>query len=262
MRKIYIAGNWKLNLTKSQTESFLEELKTKLPQDLDKNIQVLVHPSFVCLETAKAKLENTYVGVGAQNCASQESGAFTGEVSLAMLEETNINSVIIGHSERREIFSETDADINAKLQALRSNNKLIAIVCCGESQETREAGNTDSWVEGQIEAAFKDISLDENSIEKVVIAYEPIWAIGTGKTCDSTEANRVISVIRAKFAQLYSDTLAAKISILYGGSVKAANIEELLKTSDIDGALIGGASLKTDEFSSIIDKANCLNVNA
>lgn len=257
MRRIYIAGNWKLNLSQSETKSFLEELKPKV-NTVNDNISVLVHPSFTSLAQAKTSLEGSSIRFGAQNCSCQENGAFTGEISIKMLKETGINSIIIGHSERREIFKETNEHINSKLKAIRAEANLIAIVCCGESEQTREKGETDAWVEKQIEEGFKGVELDPTNIEKVVIAYEPIWAIGTGKTCDSAEANRVIQVIRAKFAKIYSQDLADKISILYGGSVKAANIEELLKTSDIDGALIGGASLKTDEFASIIDKSNSL----
>lgn len=261
MRKIYIAGNWKLNLSQSETKSFLQELKPKV-KEVNNNISVLVHPSFTSLSAAEAELKDSAINFGAQNCSSQETGAFTGEISIKMLKETGVSSIIIGHSERREIFKETDEDINSKLQAIRSEGSLTAIVCCGESEETRESGKTDAWVEKQIEEAFKEVKLDSSNIEKVVIAYEPIWAIGTGKTCDSAEANRVIQVIRAKFENLYSKELADKVSILYGGSVKAANIEELLKTSDIDGALIGGASLKTDEFASIIEKSNSLLASA
>jgi triosephosphate isomerase (TIM) len=257
MRRIYIAGNWKLNLNQSETKSFLDELKPKVTK-VNENISVLVHPSFTSLMQAQSSLEGTAIQFGAQNCSNQDKGAFTGEVSIKMLKETGISSIIIGHSERREIFKETNENINAKLKAIREEATLTAIVCCGESEATRENGETDTWVEKQIEEAFKGISLDSSNIEKIVIAYEPIWAIGTGKTCDSNEANRVIQVIRAKFASLYSQDLADKVSILYGGSVKASNIEELLKTSDIDGALIGGASLMTDEFASIIDKSNSL----
>lgn len=258
-RKIIIAGNWKLNLTQSETEKFLSELleKTKAISPSD-SVKVLVHPSFTSIATAAAKLKDSYIGFGAQNCSSEKTGAFTGEVSVEMLAETGAESIIIGHSERREIFKEEDADINAKFKAIQANDKFTAIVCCGESEATREAGKTDSWIEGQIEAAFKDIELNDSNLSRVVVAYEPIWAIGTGKTCDSAEANRVIKVIRAKLAALYSAAIADKISILYGGSVKASNIEEILATSDIDGALIGGASLKTDEFSSIIESASKL----
>ncbi len=229
-RKIVIAGNWKLNFTQSETKTFLDELKTKIPKDMPKQISVLVHPSFTSLTTAKSCLEDSVINFGAQNCSSRANGAFTGEISIAMIKETQASSIIIGHSERREIFKETDEDINAKFKAIREDNSLTAIVCCGESEQTREAGKTDAWVESQIDAAFKDINLDSTDLTKVVIAYEPIWAIGTGKTCDSTEANRVIEVIRKKIAKLYSSDIAEKISILYGGSVKSSNIEELLKT--------------------------------
>lgn len=263
-RNIIIAGNWKLNLTQSETKEFLSELlhKTKT-MDIKDPVKVLVHPSFTSLAQANESLKNSAINFGAQNCSSQKSGAYTGEVSLDMLAETGAESIIIGHSERREIFGETDKDINEKFKAIQSNGKFTAILCCGESERTREEGKTDIWVESQIEAAFKDIKLDTSNLSRVVIAYEPIWAIGTGKTCDSDEANRVIEVIRKKMASLYSKEIADQISILYGGSVKASNIEELLSKSDIDGALIGGASLKVDEFSSIIEiaiKKACISV--
>lgn len=255
-RKTIIAGNWKLNFTVSETKSFLEELKSKIIDFDAEQIEVIVHPNFLSLNAAKEILQDTKIKFGAQNCATETSGAFTGETSVAMIKDIEANSIIIGHSERREIFNESDADINQKFSQIQKENSIMAIVCCGESEQTREAGNTDSWVESQIENAFKNINLDSSSLEKVVVAYEPIWAIGTGKTCDSQEANRVIKVIRNKLAQIFSNDIAEKISILYGGSVKSSNIEELLQTSDIDGALIGGASLKADEFLSIVEKAN------
>ena len=258
-RKIIIAGNWKLNLTQSETEKFLSELLSKVKNiQANDSVKVLVHPSFTSLATAANILKGSIIGFGAQNCSSQSTGAFTGEISVAMLAETGAESIIIGHSERREIFKEEDSDINAKFKAIQANEKFTAIVCCGESEATREAGKTDTWIESQIENAFKNIELNDKNISRVVVAYEPIWAIGTGKTCETPEANRVIKVIRTKLAALYSSSIADKISILYGGSVKASNIEELLATSDIDGALIGGASLKTDEFASIIESASVI----
>jgi triosephosphate isomerase len=255
-RKIIIAGNWKLNLTGSETEKFLSDLITRTKEvKLPEAVRVLVHPSFTSISIAEKSLENSFIKFGAQNCSSEKSGAFTGEVSVEMIAEAGAESIIIGHSERREIFNENDNLINSKFKAILANNRITAIVCCGESETTREAGKTDTWVEAQIEAAFSGIDLSSVDLNKVVVAYEPIWAIGTGKTCDSTEANRVIKIIRAKLAALYNPNIANAIAILYGGSVKASNIEELLKCSDIDGALIGGASLKVDEFAPIIESA-------
>jgi triosephosphate isomerase (TIM) len=255
-RKIIIAGNWKLNLTGSETEKFLSGLiaetqNLKLPDA----VRVLVHPSFTSIATAANSLKNSIVKFGAQNCSSEKSGAYTGEVSVDMILETGADSIIIGHSERREIFHESDSLINAKFKAILSNNKLTAIVCCGESEATRESGKTDTWIESQIQEAFSGVDLNNTELNKVVVAYEPIWAIGTGKTCDSNEANRVIKIIRAKLSQLYTSSIANSISILYGGSVKASNIDELLACSDIDGALIGGAALKLEEFVPIIKSA-------
>ncbi|MFI3301220.1 MAG: triose-phosphate isomerase [Candidatus Gastranaerophilales bacterium] len=185
----------------------------------------------------------------------KNSGAYTGEISVEMLADSGCDYVIIGHSERRQYFSETDEMINKKAKAILAGG-LIPIICCGESLEQREAGVTDSHIESQIKAALEGISSDD--VANSVIAYEPIWAIGTGKTCDTPEANRVIAMIRNVVKEVCGDEASEEIRILYGGSVKPSSIEEQLSTSDIDGALVGGASLKAEDFTAIL--ANAMKV--
>lgn len=252
MRKPLIAGNWKLN--KNIEES--KELAGKLVEELsgkDLAAEAMIIPTFTSLQMAQAMIKDSAVKLGAQDLCQFESGAYTGEISAEMLKEIGVSSVLVGHSERRQIFNEGDDIINAKLKrALEAN--LQVILCCGESLETREANKADEWVCKQIESALKDNTVALAS--ELVVAYEPIWAIGTGKTCDASEANRIIKVIRTKLADLLGEDLAKHIRILYGGSVKSSTIEEQMAQSDIDGALVGGASLKADEFSKIIAGAS------
>ena len=196
------------------------------------------------------------ISIAGQNCHWEKSGAFTGEVSVEMLADAGCSHVIIGHSERRQYFSETDEMINKKAKAILAGG-LIPIICCGETLEQREAGVTDEHIASQIRAALNGLS--EEEVAKSVIAYEPIWAIGTGKTCDSKEANRVIAMIRNVVKEVSSSSAGDSIRILYGGSVKPNTIEEQMSQSDIDGALVGGASLKADSFNEII--ANTMKVS-
>jgi len=250
MRKPIIAGNWKLN--KNQEEA--RTLASELAKGLD-NLQAeaIIFPTFTSLATAAESIEGSPIKLGAQNFCQFNSGAYTGEISIEMLKEIGVKVLLIGHSERREIFNEDDSVINAKLsQALKSGLEII--LCCGESLETREAGKTDEWVKAQIEKALENNEISD--FNKFTIAYEPIWAIGTGKTCDSAEANRVIKIIRDKVKDLLGDSAAEQIRILYGGSVKPSSIEEQMAQSDIDGALVGGASLKAGDFLSIISGAS------
>lgn len=251
MRKPIIAGNWKLNKTICEAVELVEDIKVKI---MDLNLQqmptVVVCPVFTALKSVSELLETGKgVFLGAQNCYHESSGAFTGEVSVPMLKDVGSKYIIIGHSERRQYFAETDEAVNLKAKAILAGG-LIPIICCGETLEEREAGKTDSIVKNQITADLKGLS--EEEISNSVIAYEPIWAIGTGKTCDSVEANRVIKHIRDTVAQVSSQDAADKIRILYGGSVKASTIEEQMSQSDIDGALVGGASLEADSFAGII----------
>ncbi len=254
-RKYLIAGNWKLNMNQAQTESFLEELSSELNAIKNiSHIETMVIPPFTSLEKAKntIRAKSLPFKLGAQDLSQYDSGAYTGEISAEMLMEIGVDYVLVGHSERREIFLENDSVINAKLkQALAKGLKVI--LCCGESDATRDAGATDSWVCNQIKSALQ--GLDFNSLnlpQNLVVAYEPIWAIGTGKVCQADEANRVISVIRNKLASILGNNIADQIRILYGGSVKGSNIDEIIQQSDIDGALVGGASLKKEDILAII----------
>lgn len=245
-RKPLIAGNWKLNKNISESKELASELTTKITSN---NVDAMIIPTFTSLAAAKESIKGSSIELGAQDLCQYESGAYTGEISAEMLQEIGVTAVLVGHSERREIFNENNDVIKAKAQrALAAGLKLV--LCCGESLETREAGNTDKWVEEQIESALSESKI--NSSEQLVVAYEPIWAIGTGKTCDATEANRVIKVIRAKLAGILGKDLAEETRILYGGSVKPNTIEEQMAQSDIDGALVGGASLKAEDFAQII----------
>lgn len=251
MRKPIIAGNWKLNKTVSEAISLVEDIKVKtMDLNSEEMPTVVVCPVFTALKSVANLLEHgKEIYLGAQNCYWEDSGAFTGEVSVPMIKDIGATYVIIGHSERRQYFGETDEGINRKAKAILSHG-LIPIICCGESLEQREAGKTDKVVKNQIKADLEGLSNED--IAKSVIAYEPIWAIGTGKTCDSPEANRVIKMIRDTVAEVSSREAADKIRILYGGSVKPSTIEEQMGMSDIDGALVGGASLDAESFVGII----------
>lgn len=254
MRKPIIAGNWKLNKTVEEAISLVEDIKVKI-MDLDKSQMptVIVCPVFTALKSVSDILEQGQgIDLGAQNCYWEDSGAFTGEVSVPMIKDLNASYIIIGHSERRQYFGETDESINRKAKAVLSHG-LTPVICCGETLEQRDAGKTDEVVKNQIITDLKD--LKEEEIANSVIAYEPVWAIGTGKTCDSPEANRVIKLIRDTVAELFSRDAADKVRILYGGSVKPSTIEEQMSQSDIDGALVGGASLKAEDFVQLIKGA-------
>ncbi len=240
MRKLVIAGNWKLNNDMNTTKEFLLELKDKIK---DAEVEVVVCPTFTSLATAVEALKGTDVKVGAQNMHWETSGAFTGEISGEMLKEIGVDYVILGHSERRQYFNETDETVNKKLlKALKV--ELLPIVCVGESLEQREKGVQKDVVTNQVKHALKGV--ENNQMKGVVIAYEPIWAIGTGKTATSEQANEVCSWIRETIKELYSQEVAQAVRIQYGGSVNATNVQELMNMSDIDGALVGGASLKMD----------------
>lgn len=252
-RKPIIAGNWKMNKLQGEAKElflgiayFAERFtKEQLPE-------IVLAPTFTSLaavESMRCDKCRPLVSIAGQNCNWEKSGAYTGEISVEMLKDAGCEYIIIGHSERRQYFSETDEMINKKAKAILANG-LIPIICCGETLEQREAGVTDSHIAGQIKAALEGLS--EEEVSKSVIAYEPIWAIGTGKTCDSSEANRVIAMIRNIVKEVSTASAGDSIRILYGGSVTPASIEEQMSQSDIDGALVGGASLKIDSFTEII----------
>ena len=249
-RKTLIAGNWKMNKTPSETKAFMTELKGILPKGRWCDIALCV-PA-VCIPAAVRAMRETRVGIGAENCNANASGAYTGEISTSMLTDAGCKYVIIGHSERRAM-GETDADVNAKaLAALDAG--LIPIICCGESLEQREAGITEEWITMQIKLALAGIS--EDKIRKIVIAYEPIWAIGTGRTATPEQAEEVCQHIRVVVRKLFGSKNARATTILYGGSMNDKNAYELLAQPDIDGGLIGGASLVPSKFVKIIEDAN------
>lgn len=249
-RKTVIAGNWKMNKTPSQTKEFMNAFKSIMPRGRWCDVALCV-PS-VCIPVAVRSVRETRVGIGAQNLNANSSGAYTGETSAEMLVDAGCKYVIVGHSERRAM-GETDADVNAKVHAAL-NSGLVPIVCCGETLEQRESGITQEWITMQIKTALQGVS--EEKIRKVVLAYEPIWAIGTGKTATPAQAEEVCESIRTVIRKLYSSKNARAISILYGGSMNENNAYDLLAQPDIDGGLIGGASLVPEKFVRIIEAAN------
>ena len=248
MRKPIIAGNWKMNKTAAEAKAFAEAVKTNLPSN-EKVDSVIGSPALF-LETLVSEAKGTDLKIAAQNCFWENAGAFTGETSPAALADLGVQYVIIGHSERREYFHETDEEINKKAKAIFAN-KMLPILCCGESLETYEAGKTAEWIEGQITAGLADLSDDQ--VSSMVIAYEPIWAIGTGKSADATIADTICGVVRSTVAKLYGDEVANKVRIQYGGSVKPENIAEYMAKENVDGALVGGASLQADSFLALLD---------
>jgi len=246
MRKAIIAGNWKMNKTVDEAVKMVEELKSLVK---DATCDVVVCPTFVCLDAVKKAASGSNVKVAAQNMHFEESGAFTGEVSPGMLEAMGIEYVVLGHSERREYFNETDEALNKKVKKAFEHN-ITPILCCGESLEQRENGTTNTVIEAQIKVDIAGLTNEQ--VEKLVIAYEPIWAIGTGKTATDEQANETIKAIRAMVAEMYGE-VADKVRIQYGGSVKPNTIKAQMEMSDIDGALVGGASLVASDFSAIVN---------
>ena len=250
-RKTVIAGNWKMNKTPSQTKEFMMQLKSIMPKGRWCDVALCV-PA-VCIPTAVRAMRETRVGIGAENCNANASGAYTGEIATNMLVDAGCKYVIIGHSERREMFGETDADVNAKvLAALEAG--LTPIMCCGETLEQRQAGITAEHITMQIKLGLAGVP--EEKVRKIVIAYEPIWAIGTGLTATPEQAQEVCEMIRGVIRKLYGAKVARAVSILYGGSMIEKNAFELLAQPDIDGGLIGGASLVPEKFVKIIEAAN------
>ena len=249
-RRKIIAGNWKMNMTPSQAVALVEELK---PLVKDAGCDVVVCVPFTNLETVLDAAKGSNIKVGAQNCHFEKSGAFTGEISADMLTEMGVEYVVIGHSERRQYFGETDATVNKRTKAALAAG-LTVILCVGEMLEDREAGITDELVALQTKVALKDVTKEQ--LAKVIIAYEPVWAIGTGKTATAQQANEVCAVIRATIEKVYDKAAADAMTIQYGGSMNAGNAAELLAQPDVDGGLIGGASLKAPDFSVIVDAAS------
>jgi triosephosphate isomerase len=248
MRKPIIAGNWKMNKTLSEAKNFAEEVKNLVPA-ADKMDSVICAPALF-LQSLVEAVKGTEVQIGAQNMHFEESGAFTGEISPKALADLGVQYVIIGHSERREMFNETDESVNKKVLAAFKYN-LTPIVCCGETLEQRENGETMSLVGGQIEKALAGLTAEQ--VKQTVIAYEPIWAIGTGKSSTAADANEVCAHIRQVIAKQFSEDVANAVRIQYGGSVKPANIKEYMAQPDIDGALVGGASLEPQSFLQLLE---------
>ena len=250
MRKKVIAGNWKMNMLPNEALAFIE---TIIPMVKNTENEVILCVPYTDLFYSLLAAQNTNIKIGAQNMHFEENGAYTGEVSAQMLKCIGVEYVIIGHSERRQYFAETDETVNKKIKTALKH-ELIPIVCVGETLEQRESGKTQEIITNQTRLALEGLNTDD--VKKVIIAYEPIWAIGTGKTATSDDANNSIKNIRNEIAKLYGNDIAEEIIIQYGGSVKSGNAKELFNTSDIDGGLVGGASLKPDEFAKIVNFQN------
>lgn len=249
MRKNIVAGNWKMNKSLQEGLALAVELDEAL-KGASLNCDVVIGTPFIHLASVAAAVDTKVVGVAAQNCASKESGAYTGEVSASMVKSTGAEYVILGHSERREYYGETSAILNDKV-ALALANGLTPIYCCGEALDVRNANEQNAYVQNQLEETVFNLSADD--FKKIVIAYEPIWAIGTGVTASTEQAQDMLAFIRSIIAAKFGQEIAENTSILYGGSCNAKNAPELFSQPDIDGGLIGGASLKVADFKAIID---------
>ena len=247
MRKPIIAGNWKMNMTPSQAKELVTNL---IPLVKDAACDVVVCPPYVDIALVAELVKGTNIQVGAQNIHWAEKGAFTGEISAAMLKEAGAAYAIIGHSERRQYFGETDATVNSRTKAALAAG-IVPIICVGESLEQREKGETDAVVSGQVKADLADIPGE--AVAGLVIAYEPIWAIGTGKTATDEQANETIGLIRETIASLYGQAVADQVRIQYGGSMNPKNVKGLMAQAQIDGGLIGGASLKAADFAQVVN---------
>ncbi len=245
MRKPIIAGNWKMNNTIEEGKNLLESIKAK---ELAEDVETLVCVPFTFLAEAKRILDGSEVKLGAQNMHYADSGAYTGEISPLMLKELNVEYVLIGHSERRQYFQEDNKLINKKIKSALAHG-INPILCVGESLEEREAGREVEVVNKQVDEALEGI----DDIENIVIAYEPVWAIGTGKTASADDANNMLRSIRENLEKTYNSEVSQKIRLQYGGSVKPNTIKELMDKEEVDGALVGGASLNADDFSKLVN---------
>jgi len=247
MRKPIIAGNWKMNLTIKEAIQFVSDVKDKVGRE---DVESVICAPFTFLKDLKEAVKNTNIKIAAQNMHFEDSGAFTGEVSAPMLKEIGVDYCVIGHSERRQYFAETDETVNKKIKQ-SFKYSIVPILCVGETLSQREEGKTNDVVKAQVVSDLD--GLDKDLASKMVIAYEPIWAIGTGKTATSTQANEVISFIRKTVKEIYGEAVSESIRIQYGGSVKPDNVSQIMAESDIDGALVGGASLKADDFIKLVN---------
>lgn len=250
MRKKIVAGNWKCNTNLQEGVDLAQAVNNAVAKEGASDVVVVLGVPFTHLTKVVEVVDNNRIGVAAQNCAAEPKGAYTGEVSAAMVKSTGAGYVILGHSERREYYGENSEVLNKKL-ALALENGLTPIYCCGEPLEVREAGTQNDYVKKQLDETIFKLSVDE--FKKLIIAYEPIWAIGTGKTATADQAQEIHAYIRSIIAAKYSNEVADEISILYGGSAKPDNAKELFANKDVDGGLIGGASLKAQDFLGIIN---------
>jgi triosephosphate isomerase len=250
-RRPLISGNWKMHHNHLEAIQVVQKLSYRLSPDDYTSVDVSVHPAFTALRSIQLLLDDQRIPIalGAQNCHWDPKGAMTGEISVPMLAKLDVVYVIVGHSERRELFGETDAEVRRKLEAVIAGG-MTPILCVGETLEERESGGAESKVTGQVEAGIGGLPAEQAA--SLVIAYEPIWAIGTGRTATPDDAQATIGLIRQVAAKSQGDEVAGRIRIQYGGSVKATNIAELMAQPDIDGALVGGASLDPDEFARIV----------
>ncbi|MFN3562439.1 MAG: triose-phosphate isomerase [Chloroherpetonaceae bacterium] len=251
MRKKFVAGNWKMNKTIAGSITLASELVRKLGSH-EPPCTVAIAPTFIALDSVHEVIKKSPIKLAAQNCHFEDDGAFTGEISASMLKAVGCDYVILGHSERRQYFGETTEVINKKVKKVLSEG-ISVILCVGETLDERESGVTEKVVETQVRGALNGIS--ELQMQHIIIAYEPVWAIGTGKTATPEQAEAVHLFIRNLIGAMYSDSVAARLLIQYGGSVKGSNAKELFQMPNIDGALVGGASLKVDEFYQIIQSA-------
>jgi len=249
-RKFLVAGNWKMNLNKAEGVALAKGLSAKAAEF--GNVDVAVIPAFVHIDAVGSAIAGSPVGLGAQDVYFEKNGAFTGEVSTAMLKDLGVKYILVGHSERRHIIKECNCLLNKKLKAAIDNG-FVAVLCIGETLEERETNKTFDVCKEQLEKGLKDV--DVSKTNQIVIAYEPVWAIGTGKTASPDQAQEVHAYVRGVIAKIFNADVASKMVIQYGGSVKAANAAEILAKPDIDGALVGGAALKVDDFMGIIKGA-------
>lgn len=250
MRKDLIAGNWKMHMTHLDAIQFVQKLSYRLESSDYERVDVVVCPPFTALRSAQTVIESDrlQIDLGAQHCFYEEKGAYTGEVSPQMLSKLSVSYVIAGHSERRQIFGETDDDVNKKVKAILDEG-MIPIMCCGETEEEREQGMTEEKVGSQVRLGLQGLTAEQ--VAGMVIAYEPIWAIGTGKTASADDAGDMCTFVRNTVAEQYGEA-ADSVRILYGGSVKPGNVAGLMAKRDIDGALVGGAALDPDSFASLV----------
>ena len=250
-RKPIISGNWKMHHNHFEAIQCVQKLHYRLDSDDHAAVDVTVHPPFTDIRSVQTVIEGDKmkIGLGAQNCHWEEKGAFTGEVAPAMLAKLEVGHVIVGHSERRELFGETDDTVNKKVKAVLANG-MTPIMCCGETLEEREQGMAEAKVEGQVREGLAGVPADK--VANLVVAYEPIWAIGTGRTATSEDAQAMCAKVRSVVREVFGADAADGVRVQYGGSVKPGNIVELMSQPDIDGALVGGASLDADEFAAIV----------